>query len=134
MKALLLALVFVSGFAFAEPADKNDIQDIKISIAKLQEAQASTQKQIENNQYLIQKQMDFQQNLLLVLISSIIALVGYITWDRKTTLAPITKIIKNSEDEQLKLDRRIKQLEDAITEIGKAEPKFAKLLHKFGLF
>lgn len=75
------------------------------------------------------KRLDFMQNLMLIIIPLIIAsigtLIGFILWDRKTTMKPIEDEMKK---EITKLQEREQKLEDAIKKIIQIEPRFSGVI------
>jgi hypothetical protein len=77
--------------------------------------------------------MDDLRNLMYILISSIFGLFGFVLWDRKSTLSPFGKALKESEQEQFGLKQRIKKLEEALATIINTEPKFRDAMHKIGM-
>lgn len=65
-------------------------------------------------------------NLLYVIIGGIIALIGFVIWDRRTAVAPVAR--KNRE-----LEEREELLEKALREYAKKEPRLAEVLRNIGL-
>ncbi|MBI5184340.1 MAG: hypothetical protein HZA01_01260 [Nitrospinae bacterium] len=66
-------------------------------------------------------------NLTYVVLGGIIALIGFVIWDRRTAVAPVAR--KNRE-----LEEREDLLEKALREYAKKEPKLAEVLRNAGLF
>ena len=65
-------------------------------------------------------------NLLYVILGGIIALIGFVIWDRRTAVAPVAR--KNRE-----LEEREELVEKALREYAKKEPRFAEVLRNAGL-
>jgi len=65
-------------------------------------------------------------NLLYVILGGIIALIGFVIWDRRTAVAPVAR--KNRE-----LGERVEVLEKALREYAKKEPRLAEVLRNVGL-
>jgi hypothetical protein len=66
-------------------------------------------------------------NLTYVVLGGIIALIGFVIWDRRTAVAPVAR--KNRE-----LEERGDLLEKALREYAKKEPRLAEVLRNIGLF
>jgi hypothetical protein len=66
-------------------------------------------------------------NLIYVVLGGIIALIGFVIWDRRTAVAPVAR--KNRE-----LEERGDLLEKALREYAKKEPRLAEVLRNIGLF
>nr|VFJ76040.1 MAG: hypothetical protein BECKFM1743A_GA0114220_108982 [Candidatus Kentron sp. FM] len=81
----------------------------------------------------VEKRMDAQWNLTLVLIMAIIGLVGFVVWDRKTALKPLERRFGRIADE---LERdlgvpspegsRLTRLIAALREIAPDDPKLSE--------
>jgi hypothetical protein len=65
-------------------------------------------------------------NLLYVVLGGIIALIGFVIWDRRTAVAPVAR--KNRE-----LEEREDLLEKVLKEYAKKEPQLAEVLRNVGL-
>lgn len=75
-----------------------------------------------------------------ILFSGMLILVGFILWDRRTTLAPVVKEIKEKESEiaevkrrERELERKESLLEDLLRGYAKEEPRMATLMRAKGL-
>jgi len=92
----------------------------------------------------INKRLDVLQNTMLVLfgaiITLIVALFGYIAWDRRTALKPLQdRIERIDRDLQRDLElmhqdgSRLTRLVEALRELAKTDPKIAEVLRSFSL-
>ena len=85
----------------------------------------------------VEKHMDAQWNLTLVLIMAIIGLVGFVVWDRKTALKPLERRFGRIADE---LERdlgvpspegsRLTRLIAALREIAPDDPKLSERMRE----
>jgi len=110
--------------------DRKVLTDLQVNVAqmdvKLDEYQKQTQLQFDN----IQKQLDNHQTFLYwgfgILISFMGFILGFVLWDRRTTLAPVVK-----EAEELK--RRENKILDILIAYSEKEPKLRELLKNAGM-
>ena len=131
MKKIVFIFILWVLPVFAQNISDERFSGLEKSVARIEERLNSHDKQLELIRQDIQNQMTDVRNLLYILIASIIGLVGYITWDRKSTLSPFGKQLKESEFEQSELKYKVKQLQEAFHEITELDPKLSKLRHKF---
>ena len=109
---------------------ENDLTDIKVSLAEIKGEMKSMQSESRGEMKGMQKQLDGMQKqiddmrtLIYIVLTSIIGLVGYITWDRKTALNPLSKRLSEIEETE-------KTLLDFIKEMSKDNPKYLNIAHK----
>lgn len=133
MAVMLMALLRVATFSYSQEREVPFAQDDRDRLIRLEGGQRSLEKQIEvvnhriddlNNNLSIR--IDNIMNLLYVVIGGIIALVGFVIWDRRTALAPAIR--KNKE-----LEEREEKIERALKELANEDPKVAQILKKVGL-
>ncbi len=74
----------------------------------------------------INKRIDDLRDLIYVVIGGMIALVGFVIWDRRTALQPAVR--KNKE-----LEERQERIERALKELAKKDPDLAEILKGTGL-
>jgi len=77
---------------------------------------------------------------LSLLFTGMLAMVGFIMWDRRSVVNPVIQELKNKDSEITKLklkeeelERREQLLESVLKEYSKTEPKLAELLKMKGL-
>ena len=98
------------------------------------------QKSIDERLISLEQRFDFLESLMLVLIASILGLVGFVVWDRKTALRPLEQKL-NKLEQDLKHDlelqnpegSRLTRLIHALREQAKEDPKLAEILRGFSL-
>lgn len=100
-----------------ERLDKIDekINNIDVRIARIEEGQKSSQKQIDDI-----------RNLLYVILSGMFALVGFVLWDRRTALAPAVKKMEILEEREGKLEKILR-------EFAEKEPRLAAIMRDITL-
>ncbi|RMD59139.1 MAG: hypothetical protein D6828_01960 [Nitrospirae bacterium] len=89
---------------------------------KIEDTRISLQKEIEGTN----RRIDDLRDLIYVVLGGMIALIGFVIWDRRTALAPAIK--KNKE-----LEEREERIERALRELAKKDPKVAEVLKHEGL-
>ena len=96
MRKFLLVFVFLSflGLAFSKEVpftqeDRDRLRSIEIKVEKLEVKVDALEKRMD----LLQKQIDELRSdfrtYMSIVIGSIIALVGFIIWDRRTAISPV---------------------------------------------
>lgn len=88
----------------------------------------------------IDQRFEFLQQLMLVMIASIFGLIGFIVWDRYTTLRPMDQRLRRIEEDlekdlELKAPdgSRIIRLIHALRELSKEDKKLEAVLRSFSL-
>ena len=144
MKKLLTMLLFVSYFgAYAQTADREILIDISKQIAvnnaKIEALEKNMDKRFEAADKRLDgmdkrldgmdKRLEFMQQLLLIIIplvlTSVIGIVGFVLWDRRTAIKPIEEETKKEIE---KLKEREQKVEDAIKKIIQIEPRFTGVI------
>jgi predicted PurR-regulated permease PerM len=167
MKQIILILIMATLFATpltvsaVEIASRITDREIIESLAELKAGQANLDKrfeqvdkrfeqvdkrfeQVDKRFDDINHRMDGLQNIMLSLfgaiVSLIIALFGYIIWDRRTMLKPVVDRLERLEREVVKdLDllnedgSRLTRLIKTLREHAKSDPKLADILRTFSL-
>ncbi|MEW6618657.1 MAG: hypothetical protein AB1422_04810 [bacterium] len=104
---------------------------------QIDDNQKNLQRQIDNNQKSLQRQIDELRNDLkwgfgiicggmFALLGGMVALVGFVMWDRRTALSPAVKRIKIVEEQE-------KKIEKVLREYAGQEIKFAQAMRAAGL-
>ncbi|MGG7055213.1 hypothetical protein [Nitrosomonas sp. ANs5] len=88
----------------------------------------------------IDQRFEFLQQLMLVMIAAIFGLIGFIVWDRYTTLRPMDQRLRRIEEDlendlELKAPdgSRIIRLIHALRELAKEDKKLEAVLRSFSL-
>ncbi|MDI6802656.1 MAG: hypothetical protein QME58_02265 [Bacteroidota bacterium] len=94
----LISLLFVQSESFAQNELKKDIQDIKERVIRLEEGQKNLEKRMDALETRMDKRFDELRGFMFlgfgILFSGMFILVGFILWDRRTTLAPVVRELK----------------------------------------
>jgi predicted PurR-regulated permease PerM len=117
--------------------DRKVLTDLQVNVAQLNVKLDEYQKQTQLQFVHVQKQFDSLQNQLDnhqtflywgfgILISFMGFILGFVLWDRRTTLAPVVK-----EAEELK--RRENKILDILRAYSEKEPKLRELLKNAGM-
>jgi len=98
------------------------------------------QEQIDQRFQAVDQRLDFIQQLMLVTIAGIFGLIGFIMWDRYSTLRPMDTRLRTLEEElerDLELQSpegsRLTRLIHALRELAKEDKKVAAILRSFSL-
>ena len=143
MKKLLTMLLFVAYFGAYAQTDREILLDISkqvaVNNAKIEALEKSMDKRFEAADKRLDgmdkrldgmdKRLEFMQQLLLIIIplvlTSVIGIVGFVLWDRRTAIKPIEEETKKEIE---KLKEREQKLEDAIKKIIQIEPRFSGVI------
>ncbi len=121
-------------------ADRITDREIIESLAELKAGQKALERRIDG----LDKRIDGLQSLMLggfgILISGMMALVGFVLWDRRTALAPAIRKTNEIEEKLalvLQKTREVEErealLEKAIKDYAQQEPKLYEALKRRGL-
>ncbi len=98
------------------------------------------QKQMDQRFASIDQRFEFLQQLMLVMIAGVFGLIGFIVWDRYTTLRPMNERLRRIE-EDLENDLELKapdgsrliRMIHALRELAKEDKKLESVLRSFSL-
>jgi hypothetical protein len=113
--AILILFTSVNAFAKEVPFTQED-RDRLIRV----------ETRLDEGLKAVNQRIDDLRDLLYVVIGGMLALIGFVLWDRRTALAPAIR--KNKE-----LEEREDRLEKALREYAKKEPALAEILKNMGL-
>lgn len=68
-----------------------------------------------------------------LLFTSMMVMVGFVLWDRRTAIAPVIRTIKEKEGEMEELIKREKVVEEILREYSRGDERLAGLLKTKGL-
>ncbi|MFH1096538.1 MAG: hypothetical protein V1749_03435 [Candidatus Desantisbacteria bacterium] len=146
MKVLILIslIIFISispSFAVAQDVSNREviteITGLKIQVGKLEtkmeEALKAMDKRIDdmnndmnNRMSDMNNRMSDMMGLMHVILAGMVALIGFILWDRRTAIAPVVRQAK-----ELERDKAV--VWDVLREYAKKEPRFAEVLRTAGM-
>ncbi len=117
---LSTALFALKAFAI-ERAERITDREIFKALAELKAGQKALEARIDG----LEKRIDSLQAIILggfgILFTGMMALIGFVLWDRRTALAPTIR--KNKE-----LEEREELLEKALKEYAEQEPRLREIL------
>mgnify|MGYP001569026678 FL=1 len=96
------------------------------SLVSKQNELGKGQIKVEEGQKALVQRIDDLKDLTYVLLGGILALIGFVLWDRRSTISPVirkTKELEKSDDLTMKI----------LTEYARKEPKMAEVLKSLGL-
>jgi len=131
-------------------------QSVEVRLAKVEEGQKNLEKRFDDLRFDMNKRFDdinkrldeFHANIngrfddirgfmlwgFGILFSGMFILVGFILWDRRTTLAPVARNSDQNRSEIEELKRKEKALIDALNKYAETDPKLKEILNKAALF
>ncbi|NCS82772.1 MAG: hypothetical protein GW788_13595 [Ignavibacteria bacterium] len=146
MKKRFLFL-FVSVFLLIQPALpaqvdavgelRRDIQDIKERVIRIEEGQKNLEKRMDALEARMDKRFDDLKGFMLwgfgITFSGMFMLVGFILWDRRTTLAPVAKETKELRELIELLQKDDLAVKMILKEYAKENDALSKILNKAAL-
>lgn len=148
---LLIACVFSMPVAAVEVAPRISDREIIESLAEIKAGQKALDDKMDQRFFAfdqrfaaLEKQIDqrfyFLQQLILVLIAGIFGLIGFIVWDRYSTLRPMDMRLRRIEEDlehdlELKSPEgsRVTRMIHALRELAKEDKKVEAILRSFSL-
>jgi chromosome segregation ATPase len=113
------------------------LAELKVQIAKLEEGQKALNQRIDDmNQRIDDMKSELKgdigdlRGLVYVVLTGMIALVGFVLWDRRTAIAPVTRRTGELEKE---FDEEKDNVMKVFKEYAKVEPRFAEVLKTVGI-
>jgi hypothetical protein len=98
------------------------------------------QEQMDHRFASIDQRFEFLQQLMLVMIAGVFGLIGFIVWDRYTTLRPMNERLRRIEEDlenDLELSApdgsRLIRMMHALRELAKEDKKLESVLRSFSL-
>ena len=130
-RVLILVLWCISSFTSLSeardiPFTEEDRDRIVRLEAKMEEGFKRLEEKIEGGLNATNQRIDDLRDLIYVVLGGMIALVGFVIWDRRTALAPAIR--KNKE-----LEERADRVERALRELARHDPKVAEIFKQVGL-
>ena len=104
----------------------NEITDLKIQVGKLETKMEEALKSVDNRIDDINNRIGDMMGLMHVIIAGMIALIGFILWDRRSAIAPVVRQAK-----ELERDKAV--VWEVLREYAKKEPRFAEVLRIAGV-
>jgi len=112
--------------------------------SEMKSGQEALRSEMKSGQEALGKRLDDSNNTILVLFGSlitlIVALFGYIAWDRRTMMKPVLeKIERIEQDVAHGLDlsntdgSKLSRVIDAMRELARTDERFATILRSFSL-
>ena len=98
---------------------RNEMNSLRSEMNSRFEAVDVRFKSIDQRFESLEKQLDRIYTLMFILLGAIITLMGFILWDRRTTVAPV--------------QRENRRIINALIEYSKENPKLAEILRNSGI-
>ncbi|MES0336142.1 MAG: hypothetical protein SFH39_07285 [Candidatus Magnetobacterium sp. LHC-1] len=104
-------------------------EGLKATNQKIDDGLKATNQRIDDGLRSVNQRIDDLIGLIYVMISGMFILVGFILWDRRTTLAPVVRTTRELEARAEKAEK----LELAIKEKAENDPELKEALRHAGL-
>ena len=119
------SLLLMSSPIFAQE-QRDGMQDVIERLIRLEEGQKAINQRIDSLVVRFDQRIDDLRSLLYVILAGMIALVGFVIWDRRTALAPA--VSKNKE-----LERREERVEKVLREFAFKNVQMREALEAAGM-
>ncbi|MBF0517112.1 MAG: hypothetical protein HQK97_08340 [Nitrospirae bacterium] len=108
-------------------ATNQHMEDLtKATNQRMEDSTRATNQRMEDGFNAINHRLNDLYGFMYVLISGMLTLVGFVLWDRRTTIAPVVR--KNIE-----LEERSDKMEKTLKELALNDPNIAEALKHSGL-
>lgn len=114
------------------------IDDSNVNLNKrIDELNVSLNKRIDELNVSLNKKIDELREFMLwgfgITFAGIFSLVGFVIWDRRSTISPVITSVREERSVVEEVKRREKVVEEVLTEYSKDDPSLAALLKKKGI-
>jgi len=140
MKKQALLFMLLSFFAFMQPVLGQTRPTNEERLIRLEEGMKNLNIRFDemNKRFeSIDKRFDALQGFMLwgfgITFSGMFILIGFILWDRRTTLAPVVKEIKYSQAEIDEWKKKEKTIIEVLNKYAELDPKLKEILNKAAL-
>jgi len=140
MKKQALLFMLLSFFAFMQPVLGQARPTNEERLIRLEEGMKNLNIRFDemNKRFeSIDKRFDALQGFMLwgfgITFSGMFILIGFILWDRRTTLAPVVKEIKYSQAEIDEWKKKEKTIIEVLNKYAELDPKLKEILNKAAL-
>jgi hypothetical protein len=127
---LILALVGFLGVAFPVLGVEGNLtisdREIIERLTRLEEGQKSLKQRFDDLRMELKGDIQDLRALLYVVLGGMIALIGFVIWDRRSALSPVITRTRELEGDR---DRTLRALRD----YAQGEPKLAEIMRNLGL-
>ncbi|MFH2011763.1 MAG: hypothetical protein ABIJ37_03510 [Pseudomonadota bacterium] len=108
--ALIVSLTIIPSFARAGSLEEASLEgEILAKLARIEEGQKALNTRINDLDSKLSTRIDDLRDLLYVILVGMFGLVGFILWDRRTTLAPVARKTTDLEEREERLERVLKE-------------------------
>ncbi len=121
---ILGVLLNIATFSYAK--EVSFTQEDRDRLIRLEEGLKAVNQRIDGLEKSVNQRIDDLRDLIYVVIAGMIALVGFVIWDRRTALAPAIRKYRELEEREEKIERALKEL-------ATKDPKVAEALKHVGL-
>lgn len=99
-------------------------------VTRVEEGQKRLEQRIDKLEASLNQRIDDLRQIILwgfgLTFTGMFALVGFVIWDRRTAIAPVTRRVNELEGDY-------KKFKEAILELSKENPRSAEILRKLGI-
>ncbi len=125
-----VGLGFLLGAVSPTSAVEGDLtisdREIIERLARLEEGQKALRNELKGVRNELKGDIQDLRGLMYVVLGGMIALIGFVIWDRRSALSPVTTRTRELEEDR---DRTLRVLK----EYARKEPKLAEIMKSLGL-
>lgn len=109
---LTLLFIFLPDNSFSQDKIAKELSEIKNDTDVLKEGQKAINKRIDDLDQNLNRRIDDLKNIMLcgfgIIFSGMFILMGFIIWDRRTTLTPVVREMEESKQRQKAVEEVLK--------------------------
>lgn len=114
-----------------------DIKGLDVRFKALEQRMGSLETSIDKRMDRLENRMERIEDVMMwgfgLLFTSMIGLVGFVLWDRRTTVAPVARALRDREAEIEELKKKERAMEDLLRDYAAGDQRLAGLMKARGL-
>lgn len=111
MQKIVIFFTFITIIASAAYAKESSFtQEDRERLIRIEEGLKATNQRIEEGLKATNQRIDDLRDLSYVVIGGMLALIGFVLWDRRSALAPAVKKAKELEEREDRIEKALKEI------------------------
>ena len=137
---LTISLTVMNAWAKDVPftlEDRDRIIRMETSLKEFKESVDKRFEQVDRRFEQVDRQIERVESVLMwgfgLLFTSMLGMVGFVLWDRRTAVAPVARVLREKEEDIEELRKRERAIIDAMRDYAAGDQRLAGILKARGL-
>jgi len=137
---LTISLIVMNSWAKDVPytlEDRDRIIRMETSLKEFKESVDKRFEQVDRRFEQVDRQIERVESVLMwgfgLLFTSMLGMVGFVLWDRRTAVAPVARVLREKEEDIEELRKRERAIIDAMRDYAAGDQRLAGILKARGL-